>query len=779
LNDVLPTGPTFVSAVFQGGTAGSCTSPAVGSTGGTFHCTWSSLTLNQTANYAITLHVPDGSTGVINNTATVSADNDVNSVNNSASAQTVTILSNTALTKAFNPTTIAPGGITTLTFTLTNPPTNNPSQVVSFTDTLPSKLQVAGSPTVVNGCTGGTVTATANSNTITVSGTTVPASTASPGVCTISVNVTNVPAQTGTCPDANLTNTSSNISGTVNVFNAVTPSCVTVTAQNDVSVTKTDGTTTAVPGTSTTYTIVVSNAGPTAATNVSVSDPLPAGVTSATWTGTNGSSGTGAISDTIATLPSGGSVTYNLTVQISPAATGTLVNTVTVTAANDTNPTNNTATDTDTLTPQVDVGVTKTDGKTTVLPGTSNTYTIVVSNNGPSTATNIAVSDPLPTGVTSATWSGTNGHSGTGALVDTIANLAPGSSVTYTSTVQISAAATGSLTNTVTVTAANDTNAANNSATDTDTIQAQTPTLTKAFSSNVINGGGTTTLIFTVTNPATNNPAQVVGFTDNLPSGLMVAAAPNIGGTCTGGTVTAAAGATTITVAGKTVAGSTGTPVTCTVTVDVTNVDGQFNASCNNNPVAFTNGSSNITGLSNISNAVTSACVVVNGFTFSIVKTASAGSLQPNSPLTYTITVTNNGPSSADGSVVIDPPVAGFNATAVTCTGATNGANCPAAIDVSIGNLQGTGIPLPTFPANSTITFQLSGTFTQTTGSVVNTATLAGPPGVAPVTQNSSATVAVRLPGAAQIPTLGIQALLALILLLFVSTAGFVMRRRR
>ena len=34
----------------------------------------------------------------------------------------------------------------------------------------------------------------------------------------------------------------------------------------------------------------------------------------------------------------------------------------------------------------------------TVVPGTTFTYTIVVSNSGPSTATNVAVSDPLPAG---------------------------------------------------------------------------------------------------------------------------------------------------------------------------------------------------------------------------------------------------------------------------------------------------------------------------------------------------------------------------------------------
>src|SRR5439155_1680199 len=134
-------------------------------------------------------------------------------------------------------------------------------------------------------------------------------------------------------------------------------------------------------------------------------DPLPAGVTSFRWSGNGRTNVSGALSDTIASLAPGGSVTYTIVASISPAATADVVNTVTVTSANDTNPNNNSATDTDTLRPQNDVSVTKTDGVDSVVPGTSTTYTIVVSNTGPSTATNVAVSDPLPVGVTSATWS--------------------------------------------------------------------------------------------------------------------------------------------------------------------------------------------------------------------------------------------------------------------------------------------------------------------------------------------------------------------------------------
>ena len=171
-----------------------------------------------------------------------------------------------------------------------------------------------------------------------------------------------------------------------------------------------------------------------------------------------------------------------MTGTVDAAATGTLTNTATVAAPTgftDTNSANNSATDTDTLAPQGDLSITKTDGKTVVVPGTANTYTIVVGNSGPSTAAGAAVSDGLPATLTGVTWTalysaGSSGAaSGTGAMSGVLVTLLSGGTATFTVTGTVDAAATGTLTNTATVTAPTgftDTNSANNSATDTDTI---------------------------------------------------------------------------------------------------------------------------------------------------------------------------------------------------------------------------------------------------------------------------------------------------------------------
>ena len=252
----------------------------------------------------------------------------------------------------------------------------------------------------------------------------------------------------------------------------------TITFKTDLTISKTDGAATEVPGTGVTYTIVVGNDGPSPVTGATVTDTFPATLTKLSWTAvaaggaTGNLSGNGNISESV-DLPVGGTLTYTVLAQILPDATGSLANTASVaTPAGtvDIDPADNSATDTDTLTPQVDVAVTKDDSVATVAPGTMTTYLISVTNSGPSTATGVTVSDPLPTGTTGATWSGSNGSAGSGALSDTIATLAPGDAVTYSFAVDIDAAASGSLVNTVTVTAANDTNGANDTATDTDTI---------------------------------------------------------------------------------------------------------------------------------------------------------------------------------------------------------------------------------------------------------------------------------------------------------------------
>ena len=86
--------------------------------------------------------------------------------------------------------------------------------------------------------------------------------------------------------------------------------------------------------------------------------------------------------------------------KVDPAATGTLSNTATVSHPTDTDSNNDSATDSDTLTPQTDLGLALTTTSLDAIPGSTKTFTATVTNNGPSSATGGTVSSTLPAGLT-------------------------------------------------------------------------------------------------------------------------------------------------------------------------------------------------------------------------------------------------------------------------------------------------------------------------------------------------------------------------------------------
>lgn len=125
---------------------------------------------------------------------------------------------------------------------------------------------------------------------------------------------------------------------------------------SDLSITNTDFAVTYTAGSATTYTIVVSNAGPDPVTGATVSDAVTSlpQISGVSWTcvatgGATCSAGPLAtpINDVI-TLPVGGTATYTLFAALRSAGTGTMVNTATVTVpagTTDPNSANNTAVD--------------------------------------------------------------------------------------------------------------------------------------------------------------------------------------------------------------------------------------------------------------------------------------------------------------------------------------------------------------------------------------------------------------------------------------------------
>lgn len=265
-----------------------------------------------------------------------------------------------AVTKTTPDTSVAPGQSVTYTIVASNPAGGADAVGATLTDALPAGLtNVTYTSKATGGASGNTASGTGNINetnltllagsTITYTVHALVSQTAPNG--TTFQNTAAVGAPSGTT-DANTGNNSSTAPAqTVSV----------PTSPVNLSISKTDKSKFAVSGQPVTYTITVTNLGTTTAAGATVSDTLPSGFTSGSvsWTssystGATGASGSGNINDTI-TLAAGQSITYTLTGTVSNSATGSLVNTATVTPASgitDTDTTNNTATDRDTILPK-------------------------------------------------------------------------------------------------------------------------------------------------------------------------------------------------------------------------------------------------------------------------------------------------------------------------------------------------------------------------------------------------------------------------------------------
>jgi uncharacterized repeat protein (TIGR01451 family) len=572
-----------------------CTWTCVGAGGGT--CTASgSGNLNDTVNlpaggsvtYTATCAINASATGTLSNTATVTngATSDSSTGNNSATdTDTLTPQADLAVTKTDGATTATPGGSVTYTITASNAgPSNAPGATVA--DTFPASLTCTW--TCV-GAGGGTCTASGSGNLNDTVNLPAGGSVTYTASCNISASATGTLSNTATvAAPAGVTDpTPGNNSAT---------DSDTLAASADLSITKTDGVTTATPGGSVTYTITASNAGPSDAPGATVGDTFPGSLT-CTWTcvgaggGTCAASGSGSLNDTV-NLPSGGSVTYTASCNISASATGTLSNTATVAApagVTDPAPGNNSATDNDALGAQADLSITKTDGVTSVTAGSSVTYTITASNAGPSSATGATVADTFPASLT-CTWTcvgaggGTCTASGSGNLNDMV-NLPSGGSVTYTASCAVSASATGTLSNTATVTApgsVTDLTPGNNSATDTDTVN-PAPNVKVSGTKSVTGSfqpGGTVTYTIVLSNSGnaaqTDNPGNEL--TDVLPSSLTLVSA------------NATSGAAVATVATNTVTWNGGIPAggSVTITITATVKAGLANGTSVSNQATFT-----------------------------------------------------------------------------------------------------------------------------------------------------------------------------------------------
>lgn len=150
------------------------------------------------------------------------------------------------------------------------------------------------------------------------------------------------------------------------------------------------------------FTVALTNNGPADVTGVELTDLLPGGLTYDSATPSQGSYNSGSGVWSVGSVASGGVATLSVTADVDAGTAGsTLTNTATVTASSHDDPVPGNDSASASLTVQgADVGVLKTVNNAAPNEGATITFTILVTNNGPSTATGVEISDLLPAGVT-------------------------------------------------------------------------------------------------------------------------------------------------------------------------------------------------------------------------------------------------------------------------------------------------------------------------------------------------------------------------------------------
>lgn len=183
-------------------------------------------------------------------------------------------------------------------------------------------------------------------------------------------------------------------------------------AEAELSIDKSHSPAQLTPGGPVTYSVVVTNAGPSPAFGAKVKDDVPPEVIGVTWTcavtrGTGScgaaTTGSGNLIDTTIDLGPNSDITYTINGTVDPNAVNTLRNTASVRRPNDTtdpNLGNNTDTDEAPLLLVADLELTKSLITPPPLPANSEiAFSIALRNRGPATANNVAVTEQLPAGL--------------------------------------------------------------------------------------------------------------------------------------------------------------------------------------------------------------------------------------------------------------------------------------------------------------------------------------------------------------------------------------------
>jgi uncharacterized repeat protein (TIGR01451 family) len=214
---------------------------------------------------------------------------------------------------------------------------------VTLSDTLPTNAGLSWSIAAQGAGWGGSCAIAGG--VLTCGPATVPAGTTqAASAFTVHITSATTAATAGDCPNTGVVDNTGNVT-TTNDGSDDSSASTCVQALVDLSITKSGSPVTQILGAGNiTWTMVVTNNGPDADTNVQITDPMPAGNTFVSATSTQGTCTGGAIlTCNIGTMAAGAQVT--ITLVTTPSTVGAQTNTVTAVGARpETNTANNTAT---------------------------------------------------------------------------------------------------------------------------------------------------------------------------------------------------------------------------------------------------------------------------------------------------------------------------------------------------------------------------------------------------------------------------------------------------
>ena len=644
--------------------SGSCTLSAE------IRCSLADLPSGASASITVTATVsPSSDPGsALTNVASVAGTlTDPNLANNSALASgTIGTVADVAVTKSSTPAVPMAGQNATYTITTRN---NGPSDArdVTLTDPLDprtpfvSATTAQGSCLVVNGrldCTLGTL---------------------APGAVVVTTVVVRIPAGA----NAVLQNTASAASST---SDSDTSNNVAVTGFRpdvvaDLALQKTASVPRVAAGEFVDFTLSASNSGPSDATNVSLDDTLPTGYVVTAVTAPAGATCTFAGAEVRCgweALAAGAEGDVIVRARVLDAAPdGVLTNTASIAApAQDPGTSNNSDSADVEIMHSADISVQKS-AQTDAVPGLPFVYTLDVANAGPSSARGVTMTDVLPAGFVLDSTDGDCTAEGS-TLTCAVGDLARDATTRIQVFGSWAPTLTGAVTNTATVgSPTTDPDPVDNTSSVSRTfVPSADVSVVKTASTPSIARGGEARFLVTVRNDGPSVAAGVA-VDEAIPPGLLLTGATPSTGTWSAGDQHWSVGTL-----------QPGESATLAVTADVV-----AEGALTNTVVA----SSQTPDPDPSDNTGTVTIAATASADLSIVKTASADPAPLGAPLTYSLVVTNNGPSAASAVRIFDALPPGLLAPS------TPTADCT----ITAGRLE---CALGTVPPGGTFTATVSGT---------------------------------------------------------------------